>query len=84
MDAEDYIFLKKCAGKKAYGSFFLANHFLQNSHCDTTAVIYKCDCGFFHIGGNRNKKGEKNIKHKTGKYEENIKQHKRKHKRFKY
>lgn len=75
-------FLNGCAGKLKHKTWFAADYFLKNEHIDPLAQIYKCRCGFFHIGGRKNNKGEKIIKHK--KREVNDQQHKRKHKRFKY
>ena len=75
-------FLKGCAGKLKHKTWFAADYFLKNEHADPAAQIYKCQCGFFHIGSRKNKKGKKIIKHK--KRESNEQQHKRKHKRFKY
>lgn len=78
---QSYDFLKSCAGKLKHKTWFVANYFLQNEHCDPLAKIYKCKCGYYHIGGHRGTTGKKIVKHKN---RENDQEHKRKHKRFKY
>ncbi len=74
-------FLKGCAGKQKHKNWLAADYFLKNEHADPGAEVYKCKCGFFHIGSRKLKNGNKIVKYKK---RENEQQHKRKHKRFKY
>jgi hypothetical protein len=52
-------FLHKCAGKIKHKTLLGAQYALDNNPNAKNANIYKCDCGFFHIGTPHKKKSKK-------------------------
>lgn len=77
-------FIKKCAGKVKHKYISSAEYVLNNNPQEKSASIYKCDCGYFHIGTldkNKSSKPKRERKRKDNN------EHKRKYKavrKFKY
>jgi hypothetical protein len=77
-------FIKGCAGKVKHEFISSAEYVLANNPEDKNANIYKCQCGYYHIGTLQK---DKSTKPKRKRKSKENNEHKRKYKnvrKFKY